>query len=151
MAEPSGGGTNMKPLPLRDAHEAPPTFTGRPSWPNGLAIAVLVTIVLAFYYGLWWPGLVLIKRDAFRFYLPIKQHLIERLSAGELPQWFPYDALGRPFIGVTVTGVFHPFTALYFFLPVPDAYRASTLLCCLAAGLGAFALGRTLEFSRWEI
>src|SRR3989454_2591606 len=91
----------------------------------------------------------LIHRDALRFYLPIKQHLIERLSAGELPQWFPYDALGRPFIGVTVTGVFHPFTALYFFLPVPDAYRASTLLCCLAAGLGAFALGRTLEFSRW--
>ncbi|OLC65416.1 MAG: hypothetical protein AUH69_09510 [Actinobacteria bacterium 13_1_40CM_4_65_12] len=112
-------------------------------------MAALCGIVLAFYYGLWWPGLVLIKRDAFRFYLPIKQHLIERLSAGELPQWFPYDALGRPFIGVTVTGVFHPFTALYFFLPVPDAYRASTLLCCLAAGLGAFALGRTLEFSRW--
>src|SRR2546426_2626666 len=37
----------------------------------------------------------LIHRDALRFYLPIKQHLIERLSAGELPQWFPYDALGR--------------------------------------------------------
>src|SRR5207245_8523490 len=103
---------------------------------------------LAFYHGLWLPGLVLIKRDAYGVFLPLKQHLIERLSAGELPQWFPYDALGRPFIGVTHTGVFHPFTALYFFLSVPDAYRVSTLLTCLLAAVGAYALGRTMALSR---
>src|SRR5436309_6140180 len=114
---------------------------------TGLVASVLCVITLVFYHGLWWPGLVLIHRDALRFYLPIKQHLIERLWAGELPQWFPYDALGRPFIGVTATGVFHPFTALYFFLSIPDAYRASTLLSCLLAALGAFLLGRVLRFS----
>src|SRR5207245_11516123 len=97
MAEPSGGGTNMKPLPLRDAHEAPPTFTGRPSWPNGLAIAVLVTITLVFYHGLWWPGLVLIHRAAPPLYLPIKQHLTDRLSSGAFPQCFPSDPLARTF------------------------------------------------------
>ncbi|TAL11964.1 MAG: hypothetical protein EPO02_02970 [Nitrospirae bacterium] len=113
-----------------------------------LAVAALCGFTLAFYHNLWLPGLVLIERDAFRLYLPLKQHLVERLSAGELPQWFPYDALGRPFIGVTVTGVFHPFTALYFLLPVHDAYRVSVLLCCLLAALGAFALGRTLQYSR---
>ncbi len=138
----------MKTLPLRDAHETPPTFTERPSWPNGLAIAVLVTITLVFYHGLWWPGLVLIHRDALRFYLPIKQHLIERLSAGELPQWFPYDALGRPFIGVAHTGVFHPFTALYFLSSIHDAYRVSALISCLLAALGGFVLGRALNYSR---
>jgi len=137
----------MKTLPLRDAHEAPPTITGRLSWPNGLAIAVLVTITLAFYHGLWLPGLVLVKRDALRFFLPIKQYLVERLLAGELPEWFPYDALGRPFIGATHTGVFHPFTALYFLFPVPDAYRASILSSCLLAALGAFVLGRMFRFS----
>ncbi len=115
---------------------------------NALAITVLLGITLAFYHGLWLPGLVLIKRDAYGVFLPLKQHLIERLSAGELPQWFPYDALGRPFIGTTATGVFHPFTALYFFLSIPDAYRASTLLSCLLAALGAFLLGRVLRFSR---
>src|SRR5207249_5859210 len=119
-----------------------------PASPAGLAVATLCGITLAFYHGLWWPGQVLIKRDALRFYLPIKQYLIERLSTGELPQWFPYDALGRPFIGVTVTGVFHPFTALYFILPVHDAYRLSTLISCLLAALGSFALGRTLNYSR---
>jgi len=111
-------------------------------------MAVLCVITLAFYHGLWLPDLVLIKRDAFLFYLPIKQYMIERLAAGALPQWFPYEALGRPFIGVTVTGVFHPFTLLYFLFPVHDAYRASTLLSCLLAALGAFALGRMLALSR---
>src|SRR5207245_842459 len=112
------------------------------------AVTVLLGLTLAFYHGLWLPGLVLIKRDAFRLHLPIKQYLIERLSAGELPQWFPYEALGRPFIGVTHTGVFHPFTSLYFLLLTPDAYRASTLLSCLLAAVGAFVLGRKLNLSR---
>ena len=125
-----------------------PGLRARLTSPTGQAVAVLVGITLAFYHGLWLPALVLIKRDASWFYLPIKQSLIERLSAGELPQWFPYEALGRSFIGATATGVFHPFTGLYFLLSVPDAYRASTLLSCLLAALGAFALGRTLNFSR---
>src|SRR5881296_1425341 len=115
---------------------------------TGLVASVLCVITLVFYHGLWWPGLVLIHRDALRFYLPIKQHLIERLSAGELPQWFPYDALGRPFIGVAHTGVFHPFTALYFLSSIHDAYRVSALISCLLAALGGFVLGRTLNYSR---
>ena len=113
-----------------------------------LAVIVLLGLTLAFYYGLWLPGLVLIKRDAYGFWLPLKQHMTERLTAGELPQWFPYEALGRPFIGTAATGIFHPFTVLYFLLPAPDAYRASTLMSCLLAAVGAFTLGRTLNFSR---
>jgi hypothetical protein len=127
---------------------AGPGLLARLTSPTGRAVAVLAGITLAFYHRLWWPDLVLIKRDAFRFHLPTKHHLIERLSAGELPQWFPYDALGRPFIGGTHTGVFHPFTALYVLLPVPDAYRASTLISCLLGALGAYALGRVLHLSR---
>ncbi len=120
----------------------------RTGWRTWLPATALVSLTLAFYHGLWLPGLVLIKRDAFRFHLPIKQYLIEQLSAGELPQWFPYEALGRPFIGGTHTGVFHPFTVLYFLLPVPDAYRASTLISYLLGALGAYMLGRVLHLSR---
>ncbi len=115
---------------------------------TGLTVAGLCTLVLLFYNRLWLPDLVLIKRDAFRFFLPLKQYLVERLTAGELPHWFPYEALGRPFIGVPVTGVFHPFTMLYFFLPAHEAYRLVTRLSCLRAALGAFALRRVLGFSR---
>src|SRR2546427_13287514 len=94
----------------------------------GLAVAALIGLTLAFYHGLWLPDLVLIKRDAFRYFLPLKQYVIERLMAGELPQWFPYEALGCPFIGVSGIGVFHPFTLLYFLFSGPNAYRMSTLL-----------------------
>ena len=130
--------------------EAPATRPGRPARltsPTGRAVAVLLGITLVFYHGLWLPGLVLIKRDAFRFFLPIKQYLIERLSQGELPEWFPYEGLGRSFIGTAHAGLFHPFSALHFLYSVPDAYRASTLLSCVLAALGAFVLGRRLNFS----
>ena len=132
------------PDPGSDANGRNDAQAGSSSW---LAVSVLCGITLVFYYDLWLPDQVLIKRDALTFHLPIKQHLIERLSAGELPQWFPYDWLGRPFIGATATGVFHPFTALYFLLPVHDAYRTSVFLSCLLGAVGAFSLGRRLGFS----
>ena len=50
--------------------------------PTAIAVTALCCITLAFYHGLWQPGLVLIKREAYRYFLPLKQHLIERLSAG---------------------------------------------------------------------
>src|SRR5690242_19977718 len=95
---------------------------------GGLFCAVLLIVV-----QLWFPGLVLIKRDAFHFYLPIKQHVVERLSTGELPQWFPYEGLGRPLLANAVAGIFHPFTLLYLILPVYEAYRLSTFICVLFA------------------
>jgi hypothetical protein len=110
-------------------------------------MATLSALTLAFYFGLWIPDQVVIKRDAFRFHLPMKQYLVERMTAGELPQWFPYDGLGSPFIAATATGLFHPFTALYFLLPAPDAYRASALLSCFLAATGAFLLGCRLGYS----
>src|SRR5438309_455060 len=135
-------------MPALDAKPSAPDKNNAlihlPTW---LAVTVLMGLTLTFYHRLWWPGLALVKRDALRFFPPIKQYLVERLSAGGLPQWFPYDALGRPFIGATHTGVFHPFTVLYFLFPVPDAYRASILISCLLAALGAFVLGRMLRFS----
>lgn len=129
---------------------APPA-SDRPPAARGIAPillpGLLVLMVLAFYHQLWWPDRILIKRDATMVFLPVKQYLIDRLRSGELPEWFPYDALGRSFIGVTVTGVFHPFTLLYFLLSTPDAFRASVLLSCLLAAGGAFGLGRHLGFS----
>ncbi|HET9846567.1 MAG TPA: hypothetical protein VFQ02_12490 [Nitrospira sp.] len=115
---------------------------------DALCLAGLTGLLLLVYAQLWLPGLVLIKRDAFQLFLPLKQYIIDRLSAGELPQWFPYEGLGRPLIALTVMGVFHPFTALYWLLPVPDAYRLSTLLSCLMAASGTFLLARVLGISR---
>ena len=129
---------------------AQPAFAERARWWTArpaIAVGVLLLTILAFYYKLWWPGLVLIKRDAAMTFLPIKHYMIDRLRAGELPEWFPYDSLGRPFLGVAITDVFHPFTLLYFLLPPADALRFSTLLCCLLAAAGAFGLSRRLQVS----
>ncbi|MGH7166230.1 MAG: YfhO family protein, partial [Nitrospiraceae bacterium] len=130
------------------ARRAPSGILAGADSSSGPAVAALLIISLTFYHRLWLPDLVLIKRDAFRYFLPLKQYIIERLTAGELPQWLPYEGFGRPFLGASGIGLFHPFTALYFLLPVPDAYRAATLVSCVLAGLGAFAIGRALELSR---
>ncbi|MDN5940305.1 MAG: YfhO family protein [Nitrospira sp.] len=111
-------------------------------------LAGLCLLVSIFYAQLWMPGLVLIKRDAFHTFLPLKYYMMERLKAGELPQWFPYEGLGRPLLGIPVTGLFHPFTALYWLFSIHDAYRLSTLLSCLIGAIGTFLLGRTLGTSR---
>jgi hypothetical protein len=126
----------------------PPDAVGPNGRRTAMAVAVLCGITLAFYHGLWLPGLVLIKRDAFRTFPQLKQYVIERVLSGELPQWIPYEGLGRPLIGTATPAVFHPFTALHALLPSHDAYRISVLIACLLAALGAFALGRALNFSR---
>ena len=113
-----------------------------------LSLAAVLGLVLLVYAQLWLPGVVLIKRDAFQLFLPLKQYIFDRLSQGELPQWFPYEGLGRPLISLTVMGVFHPFTLLYWLLPVQDAYRLTTLLCCLMGAAGTFFLARSLGISR---
>ena len=119
------------------------------SWrADALSLAAVLGLVLLLYAQLWLPGLVLIKRDAFQFFLPLKQYIIDRLSHGELPQWFPYEGLGRPLISLTVMGVFHPFTLLYWLFPVQDAYRLATLLSCLIGAGGTFLLARSLGISR---
>src|SRR5437899_12532628 len=120
----------MSPSPL-EKPDARPGLLARIKLSTGLVVAVLASITLAFYHGLWLPGLVLIKRDAFKVELPLKQYLIERLSAGELPQWFPYESMGRPFIGVARTGVFNPLTALTLLLAVPEPIRPWRLLLFL--------------------
>lgn len=135
----------------RDAPVKPPVLGGpacRPWIPTALALATLCGVVLLFYDRLWWPDLALTKRDAFRFFLPIKQYMAERLLRGELPQWYPYEGLGRPFVGIPVTGVFHFFSFLYVLLPSHEAYRFSVLFSCLTGAIGAFVLGRALQYSR---
>lgn len=134
--------------PAADPGMADGLARGKAWLPTALALTGLAGAVLTFYFRLWLPDLVLTRRDAFRLFLPLKHYMAERLAEGELPQWFPYEAMGRPFIGIPVTGVFHPFTALYFLLSTHEAYRLSTLLSCLLAALGAFALGRHLTVSR---
>lgn len=122
--------------------------SSRPAVRTGLALAALGGLTMVFYARLWLPDYILIRRDAFRCFPLLKQYIAERLREGEIPQWFPYEGLGREFIGLAAGGVFHFFSLLYLWLPPHEAYRVSVLLSCLAAAAGAFALGRLLGYSR---
>src|SRR6185369_13951732 len=63
-------------------------------------------------------------------------------------QWYPYDALGQPFVGLTVGGAFHPANLLYLVLSLGWAMKLNLLLCFPFAFAGAAVLARQLEQPR---
>ena len=87
-------------------------------------------------------------RDQLLTALPCRAYLHERLWALELPQWYPWEGLGVPFIGQVVTGTFHPQTLLFLPLSALSAVRANTLLAYLAGAWGGYLATRRLGGSR---
>lgn len=87
-------------------------------------------------------------RDHLHTMLPVRDYLHRRLWAGELPRWYPYEALGVPFIGQIVTATFHPQTLLFLpFAPVV-ALKLNTLLAYLLAEVGMYRVCRELGVGR---
>jgi hypothetical protein len=87
-------------------------------------------------------------RDFHQVYVPAKWYLAERLRAGELPQWWPWDGGGSPLIPQPVFSVFHPTTLLYLLLPFWPAFTAQNLCGTWLALFGAYFLARTVGVSR---
>lgn len=87
-------------------------------------------------------------RDQLVTNLPIRAYLRARLLSGELPQWFPHEALGVPFIGQLVTQTFHPLSWLLLPLPAPEANLVAVLLAVAQALWGSYRFARCFEVSR---
>src|SRR5215470_14874749 len=119
------------------------------SWrKDGVALGTSCLAVLVYCFPrLLFLGEVVYCRDAGRMHFPIKMFLGERLRAGELPLWYPYDGLGVPFIANAVTAVFHPFTVWSLLLSPTHSITASLLTCALIALCGAYWLARRLGAS----
>lgn len=94
-------------------------------------------------------GELYFERDQALLFLPLKRYVAERLRAGELPDWWPWDGLGQPLAAIPVASVFHPSTAAYLALPFEWAYAFQALLPFPVALLGAFALARALGLGPW--
>ncbi|HUJ27932.1 MAG TPA: YfhO family protein [Myxococcales bacterium] len=87
-------------------------------------------------------------RDELLTALPLRAYLTERLRRGELPQWYPYEALGVPFIGQVQDTTFHPFTFLLLpFSPV-TAIKVQLALAWLLGLAGAYRAARALPAGR---
>lgn len=83
-------------------------------------------------------------RDQLLTALPLRAYLTERLRRGQLPQWYPYEAFGVPFIGQVQDGLFHPFTLLLLpFSPV-TAIKLQLALAWLLGLVGAYRACRAL-------
>ncbi len=81
-------------------------------------------------------------RDVQRVYYPLKEFWAQRVRSGAFPEWYPYDGLGQSFVGMVVSGAFHPSNLSYLILSPESALKLNTLLCFPVAFTGAWLLAR---------
>lgn len=101
-----------------------------------VAAASLATAL--FFHRAAFTSDIFIGRDVLRGVYPLKLYWAQRVGSGELPQWFPYDGLGQPFIPMMVSAVFHPTNLLFLAFPLGLAQKLCTLACYPVAFLGMF-------------
>ncbi|MDP9383079.1 MAG: hypothetical protein M3Q29_23655 [Chloroflexota bacterium] len=105
----------------------------------------LVVLLTAFAQ---WPmvaGGTVIGIDASTFFLPMYSFLGDRLRAGDIPMWNPYQFAGAPFAADPQSGWMY-FPAMFFFtlLSIGAATNSYLVFHALLGGLGVYALGRAL-------
>jgi len=107
-------------------------------------LLVPAAIALFVFRGLLFLGELPFRRDMGRLFVPLKRVLGEALRAGTLPEWWPWDGLGMPFIAVPVLSTFHPSTLFFLVLPFHAAFVLQMVLPVPVALLGTWRLGRAL-------
>lgn len=113
----------------------------------GACILLLLGGWTLFFWPILIDGRVPVFRDILDTTVPLGQYIGARLREGKLPQWFPYEGLGEPFIGQLNESTFHPSSWLYAVLQVAAALRWELLLGYLAAGFGQLLFARKLGLS----
>ncbi len=112
------------------------------------SLAASALFLLAAWAAFLWPilgqGGVPIYRDILHTTFPFGSYIGARLRAGELPQWFPFEGLGEPFIGQLNESAFHPTSWLYAVLSPIAALRWQLVLGYAAAALGQLLYARRL-------
>ena len=87
--------------------------------------------------------------DVYMHYYPNMEYAARQvLDGGRGLLWNPYQSCGQPFFGISSTGLLYPPYWLFLLLDAQHAHWVVTLINLTIAGVGAFALGRTLGVSR---
>jgi uncharacterized membrane protein len=112
---------------------------------RALGPLLVPTVVALFVFrGLVFLGELPFRRDMGLLFVPLKRVLSDALRAGTLPEWWPWDGLGMPFVAVPVVSAFHPSTLFFLALPFHAAFVLQMLLPVPLALLGTWRLGRAL-------
>lgn len=86
-------------------------------------------------------------RDLLVTYLPLRHFWAERVRAGHLPGWFPWEGLGQPFLGQGITSTFHPVNLLYLVFDDALALRLEMVSAVLVGLVGQVLLARRFQLS----
>lgn len=112
-----------------------------------LAVVGVSTIATAlFFYRVVFTDQIFIARDILRVYYPLHKFWVDQVRSGRFPDWYPYDALGQPYVGMVISGAFHPTNLLYLFGSLGSALKLNVLLCYPCAFTGTYMLGK-----RWGL
>jgi hypothetical protein len=118
-------------------------------------IAALASVLGGVLVALWLSGWRLVARvtswsELESYYLPKFEYTAERLAAGALPLWNPFEFCGLPLLATLQSGVIYPpLRLVYGFVPTEFAYPAFFLLHVALASLFTLALARSLGCSLW--
>lgn len=122
---------------------------------EGTARVTQTRTALAAAAGLWAVtfgpfvvgGGLPVFRDLLQGYLPLHHFWAERVRAGHLPAWFPFEGMGEPFVGQGIGSTFHPVNLLYLVFSDALALRVEVASAVLVAMAGAVLLARRLGVS----
>ena len=106
------------------------------------ALAVIIVLVLLFFYQLAFTDLILARGDTFVYFYPYWDARDAALAAGELPLWTPDLYMGAPLLANPQIGALYPPNWLTIPLNAPDSIRVSVLLHVTWATLGVYWLAR---------
>lgn len=108
-----------------------------------LVSALLLLLPSVVLIGAWRLGGVSALEDDLLYYMPVRQHIGERVADGDLPMWNPLVGMGRSIAADPQAGLWYPPTHLFAILPWFLAYPLTIVLHFALAGAGMYRLLRT--------
>lgn len=120
--------------------------TTQPWWQSeGLGLAVLA-IVTAVAIGQVLYGGTLVGQDSATQFYPWYDYLGERLRAGQIPGWNPFQFSGAPFAADPQSGwTYLPAMVIFALLSLPVAVPVFLILHLVLAGGATYALARLMR------
>ena len=113
---------------------------------DAAAIAALLLLLVVGSWDVLRPGAITVGLDSAAFFYPMFSFLGERLRAGEIPGWNPYQFAGAPFAADPESGwTYLPAMVCFAVLPLAAAAKAFAFVHLALAGLGTYALARALR------
>lgn len=116
---------------------------------NAVPVLLLVLIAVLYFAPVIFSHQTFIARDIYIFYNPKHFFAAENIKAGTIPLWNPYLACGVPFQANIQSGIFYPFSSIYYLLPFQLGYKCFIIMHYLLGSLFMFFLMREWKCSTY--